>query len=203
MERDPFGLLSSDWVTEGETLLFIEDFQDGEEDFAEVWGDWQVVKDADNPGNMVVQINQQNNLEEAYADLGPDEFYDSFIIEYKFRWIEIVPFTGDEWQSLGFDFWYRYDIDHYPVTGGFLQILDYSKDPWTFPVQIKRSFKIGTWYTMRAEVNGSEVSLYLNGKLVSRYKNLQEVDPNSEQGYYLYALPHLIGQFDDIVLILP
>lgn len=201
LERDPFGLLVSDYVTEEQTLLFIEDFQDGKDDFEVLLGDWQVVEDAENPGNWVIQINQQGSEDFAFASLGPDEHYDNFIIEYKFRWLEIAPFTGDEWQSMGFGFWDSFSLGHYAPNNGWLQLIDLSD--WSFPLQVQRSFKIGTWYTVRAEVNRPEFRVYLNGRLLSKISDLGEGDLSEEQRYHMYALPHLLGQYDDIVFIKP
>lgn len=203
LERDPFGLLVADWASEGQTVLFIEDFQDGEEDFLEMTGDWQVIDDAENPGNKVIQINQLGSEEFAYVLFGPDEYLDNFILEYKFRWIEIVPSGDVTWLSMGFDFWDKYAIVLNPENGGIFQLLDYGPDEWKFPIQINRSYKIGTWYTIRVEVNQPEIRLYIDGKLLKTYKNLEAGDPDSDQAYLLYALPKLIGQFDDIVFITP
>lgn len=204
LERDPFGLLFDDKVEEGEEVVFFEDFQTGEEHFNELSGNWQVVEDAENPGNMVIQIDQRGG-DFATARFGPNEILENFVIEYKFRWVEVAPFTAEkEWQSMGFDFWDRYTIEAYPVKNGWYQILDYSQDPWTFPVQIQKYSQIGVWYTIRAEVNTNEISWYLNDRLLSRYKKMELGDPASEDlGYGIYALPEVFGQFDDIVFKIP
>lgn len=204
LERDPFGLLVSDKVEEDEEeVIFFEDFQTGEEHFNELTGNWQVVEDLDNPGNMVIQIDQRDG-DFATAKFGPDEILENFVIEYKFRWLEVAPFTGNEWQSMGFDFWDRYTLEAYPVNNGWYQILDYSQDPWAFPVQIQKYSQIGVWYTMRAEVNVNEISWHLNDRLLSKYKKMELGDPTSDDlGYGIYALPEVFGQFDDIVFKIP
>lgn len=203
LERDPFGLLFSDRVEEGEEVIFFEDFQTGEEHFNELTGNWQVVEDVDNPGNMVIQIDQRGG-DFASARFGPDKVLEDFVIEYKFRWIEVAPFTGEEWQSMGFSFWNRYSFESYPVSGGWYQLLDRSPDPWELPVQIQKYYRIGDWYTMRAEVNGEIISLHLNDRLMARYKELQQDNPDSEDRMYgMFALPEVFGQFDDIVFKVP
>lgn len=203
LERDPFGLLFSDKVEEDEELIFMEDFQRGNENFTELFGNWQVVEDVDNPGNMVIQIDQRDS-DFATVAFGPDEILESFIIEYRFRWIEVTPFTGDEWQTMGFHFWNRYSLEAYPVNNGLYQLLDRSPDPWEFPVQIQKYYRIGDWYTMRAEVNGEIISLYLNDRLLTKYKKLQTEDPDGDNRMFgLFALPEVFGQFDDIVFKIP
>ncbi len=203
LEQDPFGLLFSDKVEEGEEVVFIEDFQTGEEHFGELSGNWQVVEDPENPGNMVIQIDQRGG-DFAIARFGPDEILENFIIEYKFRWVEVAPFTGEEWQTTGFEFWDRYAISTSPVDNGSYQIMDYSQEPYTFPVGIQKHFQGGVWYTIRAEVNGEEIGLYLNGRLLSKYKKMELGNPASENlGYAIYALPEVFGQYDDIVFKIP
>lgn len=203
LERDPFGLLFSDKVEEGEEVIFFEDFQTGEEHFNELTGNWQVVEDVDNTGDMVIQIDQRGG-DFATAGFGPDKILENFVIEFKFRWIEVAPFTGEEWQSMGFDFWDRYAIDMYPVNNGSYQIIDYSQDPWTFPVQFEKYSQVGVWYSIRLEVNGEEISWYLDERLLKIYKNLELGDPTSEElGYGIYALPETFGQYDDIVFKIP
>lgn len=203
LERDPFGLQLTNAVADGETLLFIEDFQDGDDGFESLVGDWQIIEADDDPGNQVIQINQKEASDLAKVTFGPDRILDSFIVEYKFRYLEIAPFTGSEWQSMGFDFWNRYSVGLYPVRGGMYQLIDRHVDPWQFPVQVKRYFQLGRWYTVRVEVESPEINLYLDGRRVARYRNLQEAVEGKNDLSGLYALPHLVGQIDDIVLKLP
>lgn len=203
LERDPFGLLFSDKVEEGDEVIFFEDFQTGEEHFNELTGNWQVVEDVDNPGNMVIQIDQRGG-DFATAKFGPNEVLENFVIEYKFRWIEVAPFTGEEWQSMGFNFWNRYSLEAYPVNNGWLQLLDRSPAEWVFPVQIQRYFRTGDWHTIRAEVNGEIISIYLDEKLMSKFKKLEQGNPDGDERMFgLFALPETYGQFDDIVFKIP
>jgi len=203
LKQDPFGLLLSDKVEEGEELIFIEDFQTGDEHFSELTGNWQVVEDVENPGNMVIQIDQRDS-DFATAAFGPDEMLENFVIEYKFRWLEVTPFTGNEWQSMGFHFWNRYSLETRPVNDGYYGLLDRSPDPWVSPVEFQKYYRTGDWYTVRAEVNGEIISLYLNGRLLSKYKNLQTGDADgNDRMFGLFALPEVFGQFDDIVFKIP
>ena len=41
MERDPFGILPADILNEGETILFLEDFQDGDDDPVEPYNEFR------------------------------------------------------------------------------------------------------------------------------------------------------------------
>jgi hypothetical protein len=198
LSPDPFGLKPADLEKEGYKLVFVEDFQDGKEGFSELQGDWKVVDDIDNAGNKVIQVDQREISDMAEAIYKPDNNLESFSVQYKFRWLELTPFTGSEWQSMGFSFWNRYAIDMYAVNNGWLQILDFSTDPWQFPVQSKNYFKVGTWYTIGIVVDGEEISLYVNERLLKKYKELQKGDTTS--GFSLYALQHALGQFDDIVV---
>ena len=203
LKRDPFGLLFSDKVEEGEEVIFFEDFQTGEEHFNELTGNWQVVEDVDNPGNMVIQIDQRDSGF-ATAAFGPDKMLENFIIEYKFRWMEVAPFTGNEWQSMGFHFWNRYSLEAQPVNDGYYGLLDRSPDPWVSPIQTQKYYKIGDWYSVRAEINGEIISLYLNDRLITKYKKLQSGDPDGDDRMFgLFVLPEVFGQFDDIVFKIP
>jgi hypothetical protein len=59
MQRDPAGLLSSQACASGETLLYVEDFQDGRAQgwFAVDSAPWSFGPDPDNPANLVLTVS--------------------------------------------------------------------------------------------------------------------------------------------------
>jgi hypothetical protein len=200
VESDPFGLQLADVLEEGEELLFIEDFQDSEDGFYDLLGNWEIIEAEDEPGNMVIHITSDTF---SIISFGPDEILEDFIVEYKFRFIELVPFTGSEWQTMGFEFWNRYSVSLHPQYGGYYQLIDLNVDPWEFPIQVNRSYKIGRWYTVRVEVTEPEVNLFLNDSRIGRYRDLKEATEGMNDLVALYAMEHVTGQFDDIYLKIP
>lgn len=204
LEPDPSALQIRDKLSRNEKLIFIEDFQNEGETSLEFPDNWQIVEERENPGNLVLQIDQRDAAEFASIYFGPDEIPTNFIVEYKFRWIEKVPFREDEWQSVGFLFGDRYAFEASPIYDGTFQLLDRSSDPWDSLMKTEAYYKKGAWYTIRAEISTNRIKVYLNGSSLAEYKKL-ELDPFSfdEPAYGLYALPHVFGQIDNIVIKAP
>lgn len=88
LEQDPFGLQLSEVLAEGEKIFFIEDFQDSKEDFDEIIGNWQVIEDPSEDGNMLIDVDQSVSEILAHVDFGSNCPSD-VIIEYRFRYVNI------------------------------------------------------------------------------------------------------------------
>ena len=204
LKQDTLALQLRDKLSRYEELIFIEDFQNQNEIFFEFPDNWQIVEEAENPGNMVLQIDQRDVEELNSIHFGPAKIPENFIVEYKFRWVEKAPFREDEWQSIGFLFGERYALEAYPIYDGIFQLLDRSSDPWETLMKTEAYYREGAWYTLRAEINRKRVKVYLNGSTLAEYRKLQSNAFNpDEPAYGLYAFPEVFGQIDDIVIKAP
>ncbi len=81
MERDPFGLLPSEVCMEGETLLYLEDFQDG---MAQGWPEiedkqdgWAVEADPDEEGNILLAAVEPTGVQMVMSDVSVEAFDNS------------------------------------------------------------------------------------------------------------------------------
>lgn len=171
LERDPYGLLPVDLLEEGESLVYLEDFQDGEEGFIDLVGSWQIVESDSEPGNLVLQVDQTGSQDTAYANFDPTgEEVNDFTIGYKFRFIDLGKGRSN-WVSLSIR-------DHYWISSSVywsnFQILDTTLDEWKFPFQLSKSYRDGVWYTVKAEVEGNQVTLNIDGKMVGRVGNIPD-----------------------------
>lgn len=204
LKYDPFALQIRDKLSRNEKLIFVEDFQNQNEVSFEFPDKWRIVEEAENPGNLVLQINQRGAEEFDSVYFGPNQIPNSLIVEYKFRWVKKAPFRKDEWQSIGFLFGDRYAFETYPIYDGIFQLLDRSSDDWETIIKTDAYYKEGAWYTLRAEISEKRVKVYLNGSTLTEYKKLA---PNALShdlpAYGLYALPEVFGQIDDILIKAP
>ncbi len=200
LEQDPFGLQLSEVLAEGETIFFIEDFQDSKEDFDDVIGNWQVIEDPSEDGNMLIDVDQSESEIIAHVEFGTNCPSD-VIFEYRFRYVDIVDFSGGKWQSAACDFRKDYALDMYPVQGGCVQIIDFKEDEWAFPVQIfNKTFAEDVWYHVRLEAIGSEVKVYINNVQIFNWKQARE---EPVEYFSIVALDYSHIQFDDIVVKIP
>jgi hypothetical protein len=99
LERDPSGVLPAEACAPSETLLYVEDFQDGK---AQGWGQitaatdsgamngWEIVEDAEVPGDYVLKLS--NEATGAPADAGDgtyDQEFDNAV------WRVWIKYNGD------------------------------------------------------------------------------------------------------------
>lgn len=199
LEQDPFGLQLSEVLAEGEKIFFIEDFQDSKEDFDEVIGNWQVIEDPSEDGNMIIDVDQSEIEFMAEGNFGSNCPSD-VILEYRFRYVEI-DYTSGEWQSTGWRFRKNYYLDMYPVHGRCVGITDVKEDELAWPVQIcNKTFAENVWYHVRLEAIGSEVRVYINDVLIFNWKQARE---EPIEYFSIVALEYSHIQFDDIVVKIP
>lgn len=195
LERDPLALYPPDFVEEGQAILFIEDFQDGQESFLELIGGWQIVDDVDDPGNKVFEVNQHGSDDIASAYFGPEETnYENFKINYRFRYVDLVT-EAPNFVALDFrdgmgltasSYWHVY------------QLTDFGSNPWEFPYQMELYYQTNTWYKMGIEVEGSQATLYLNDRMEARVKGLPEYPARWS---FAVGQNAKIVQFDDVVVL--
>jgi hypothetical protein len=204
LEIDPFGLQISKVLKEGETLLFIEDFQDGKEEFLNVVGDWQIIDDPDEPGNKIIKSISNPDLD--YNLLSVDVFDQAdVIVQYRFRYVDLD--NTNENNYSGFTFREKLVMDVAPYWNAF-QVIDMQGE-WTFPFQVSGfGYRSDYWYTMRIEAVGSRATLYLNGSTMGRANGIREDAISADIGgnweMNVHAGPGAgVMYFDDIVIIQP
>ena len=198
LQPDPKGLQIADVLEDGDTLLYIEDFQDQDEDSPRVVGVWDIVEDADDPGNWVIDMNQKEQEDDGGFDtLVPIETTD-FTASYRMRYIDI-DYQNRNWAG----FYFRdYACDTYLTPDWrVIQLLDFNQNgEWQFPVVVNKDFQDGKWYTITVEAYGSQVDIYVNDAQMGRYK---EANSLLREGRSYLSFGNASGthvQFDDIVI---
>ena len=101
VERDPFGLLPTEACAPGETLLYIEDFQDGQ---AQGWPEiefgsagWSLAEHPSEPGNQVVSVQYVEGTEVLWTNLQGYSFDDAV---WRLRYMYIGRFSPQGGLSL-------------------------------------------------------------------------------------------------------
>lgn len=194
LERDPFGLLPEEVVPEGQQLVYLEDFQDGRDEFNSVIGDWQIIEDSESPGNLVLQGIQIDSENMATVNFSPEEDLTDFTIQYQFRYLDQGTVEGN-FASLEFREGYSLSISAYWKV---IQILDYVN--WEFPIQIEKTYQDDQWYLVKLEVKEDQVWISLDGKALGRANDI-EVNP-ANWGFSLGQKANHV-QFDNIVITTP
>ena len=200
LERDPLGLLPSEILEPGETLLFLEDFQDGTEEFGNLVGNWEIIDDPDEPGNKVIECRLNPQLDQSFASVGITDQVD-IITEFRFRFIDLDYKDEENWMGLDY-FRENYFLSFSPYWRDF-SIIDISGDQWTWPLKLQMSFRSDTWYEVRLEAIGPRVNVYLNGNSMGRLHNAREDAARGEHPMGLYVGSSASVQFDDVIFKVP
>ena len=197
---DPKGLQIDDILEEGEELLYVEDFQDNDEDFPEIKGVWSIVEDPDDPGNMVIDFNQKGEEESAGFDTTIEMDVTDFIASFRMRYIDI-DYTNYNFSA----FYFRdYAFDTFlSENGQVVQLLDFNQGgEWFTPVVTNRTVQDGVWYSYLIKVNGPQIDMYINDAQIGRYLEANSLPTKRENVNYL-SFANASGthvQFDDIVI---
>lgn len=181
-----------------EQLPFKEDFQDNKDDFVELVGNWKIIEDSSEAGNLVIQITPNaSNPDSAYITFGPKNLTD-FTIEYRFKYINLNKQT-DNWV------WFVFHTDYAMSCSPYydvLDIIDFSNDDdWIWLIQFPTTYKTNNWYSVRVESTGSNVKFYLDGNLLGRLRDMRV--PATSKRLKLYVGSDVTVQFDDILLKAP
>lgn len=196
LERDPFGLLPSENLTDGETLLFIEDFQDNTDEFVELVGNWKIIEDSTESGNKVFEISPKStDRDSAYITFSDENLVD-FIIQYRVKYIDL-DYNSDNWLWLTFRSKYIMSFSPYYNV---IDIVDLSNE-WTGLHQSTRNFRSDSWYKVRIEAIGTDVSFYINDSLLTRLRDVREPDKAERLSFSTGADATIY--FDDIILKTP
>ncbi|MBE7436457.1 MAG: carboxypeptidase regulatory-like domain-containing protein [Anaerolineales bacterium] len=204
LERDPFGLLPSQACAPGETLLYLEDFQDGE---AEGWPDidfrangWNLEEYTDEPGNTVVSNNLMEHLG---ANLQDQTFAEAvwrvrFLVQGRraisLNWLQN---NGVEVDSQFVDD-ARYQI---VVDKGNTEIRRLTIPVLNIPVGRGRGAATGVWHNIEISTFQGETLIYLDGARVSGYRDPKPL-PGGGIGLELIpfdnAIEGTVNYFDNI-----
>jgi hypothetical protein len=160
MDRDPFGLLPSEVCMEGETLLYLEDFQDG---MAQGWpeieakqGGWVVEADPTEEGNILLVASEPTGAQVRFQDENnPTQVFDNAVWRIKTK------YTGS---SLSLFLWKlnieNSDINHGIMFGknnGIGRPLDMS-----VPAPEK-------WHIVEISTFNGKIELWIDGKMIDSY----------------------------------
>jgi hypothetical protein len=197
LERDPFGLLPSENLADGEILLFIEDFQDNTDEFVDLAGNWKIIEDPTESGNKVFEVSPKStDRDSAYITFGDKNLVD-FIIQYRVKYIDL-DYKSDNW--IWFTFRSKYSMSFSPYWN-VIDIIDFSKNDWVWLQQTATNFRSDSWYKVRIEAIGSDVSFYINDRMISRVRDIRE--PSQAEIPSLSTGADVTAYFDDIVLKTP
>lgn len=184
-------------------LLYINDFEtENPKSFIIFNGDWQIVNDI--KGNKVFQtkgINSNSNC----VGFGPKDFSDG-VIEFKFLLVNYSSSEEDGGKiSLKFrtkswgDEEYTLDFNPYYSTSDIAHADPYPTDNWENLGQIGFSANKNQWYSIRLELQGEEMTAFLDGK-----KIIKANDSRLKIGNLFFVVnPDAIVQFDDIKVYAP
>ena len=197
---DAKGLQMTDILQDGETLLYVEDFQDNDEDFTNISGVWSLVEAAEDAGNLVLDIDQKNQEERAGFDTPVEVNTTDFTIEFKLRYLDI-DYQLENWT----DFYFRdYALSTYmsPNARSVL-VLDFNQgNAWQYPITVNKGLADGVWYTFKLEAYENELNFFLDDAQMGRYKDAESLMPSRDYIKYLsFAVaPGSHVQFDDIII---
>ncbi len=196
--RDPYSRIPGEVVDDGETLLFIEDFQDNAEEFIDLFGNWEVMEDPSQTGNKIIEVTPRTiDSQNAHLSFGPTDATD-FIAEFRFKYINLDFTNPENWVALAFRTDYNLSIPPFYST---YQIIDLSQGEWTFPLHTPMNYKSDFWYTARVEAIGSTIMLYLNDNFMGRLKNVREPEAPGLFGFFVGTGATV--QLDDILIKSP
>jgi hypothetical protein len=197
LERDPFGLLLSENLSDGENLLFIEDFQDNTDAFVDLVGNWEIIEDPAELDNKVFKVSPKStDPDSAYITFGDENLVD-FIIQYRVKYVDLN-YDSDNW--MWFTFRSKYSMSFSPYYK-VIDIIDFSKDEWVWLGQSTTNFRSDFWYNVRIEAIGSDVSFYINDSLVRRVRDIREPNETERLGISMGA--DVTAYLDDIILKMP
>jgi hypothetical protein len=179
-------------------LLFIEDFQDNDDEFVDLVGNWKIIEDPTEPGNKVLEVSpKSSDRDTAYITFGDENLVD-FIIQYRVKYINL-DYKSDNWINFTFRSKYYLAFSPYWTT---IDIIDFSEDEWVWLQQFPfTNFRSDSWYEVRVEAIGTDVRFYINNSLLTRVRDIREPDQTERLRFSTGG--DVTAYFDDIVLIKP
>jgi len=201
LSKDPNGLLVENELDEGESILYIEDFQDRQQDFIKINLGWKIIEEEFNQGNYVLDLDHRNGVERGYFIFAKPNITD-FIAEYRFRYLDI---NYSNWMNFaGIDFRdYSLSTSINPQRRVF-RLMDFNMGGTSIDrVVYSYAFKDGAWMDVRLEVIGEQIRAYVDGKQIVNFDQAREDIPSTLEGFSLSAGPGAHLQYDNIILKQP
>lgn len=216
LQRDPYGLVPSEACAPGESLLYVEDFQDGH---AQGWPDiefraagWDIDSNPDTPENFVARHAPISNSWAAMEN----SYFENAVFRFQFfstggriitiHWhIAPEPYSEDGEQIEDS----RYQIDFLPSF--------YIVTRHTLPVasillaQTDYDYLVGSWHNIEISTFEDVFEIWIDGKIVFHYEDPQPipfgglmieashdistVDPNAIAYFDNFTVCELTGPF--------
>ena len=201
--RDPFGLLLTDACGSGESLIYIEDFQDGT---AQNWPEidlhaqgWSVAGYPEETGNFVASYNSGEHLG---SNLQSEAFPDSvWRIRFRADGDRPISFNWQQTYGVEVDGQHADDVRYQIViNSGGSQIHRLTLPALNIVVASGQGAKANAWHTLEASFYQGDVQLWIDGQQRSSYTDPK---PLPAGGIGLELLPHevtagSVASFDNI-----
>jgi hypothetical protein len=184
---------SSTSKSASDNLIFFENFDSGKTNKFRPFPNDSFYVTKDETGNFIYEINNLSTSEYLAASFGSST-WDNYAIDYRFRFLE---YKGDDAQSTiyfreNYQSGLGYHLSLSPNSS--VAQLAYWNNKWTEIVSKKYSFEKNIWYSVRVEAQDSEISFFINDKLV-----IFAIDKHLQKGEAaLMAGPKTHVQFDDV-----
>ena len=206
LERDPFGVLPAEACAPGETLIYVEDFQDG---VAKGWEDiemrangWDIVSNPDEAGNLVASRPMEYQGGTTY-----DQTFGDTVWRLKVMPTEALPFHfGWHWSA-------DYEVDGNKVEWSSYQIFFDSPNVWIFRAQqplstvtlreTQLTLATGVWHNIEISSFEGRFTIWVDSTELLSYDDPQPLP----EGYFVIGAgfgdpmePQAPIYYDDIVV---
>ena len=190
---------STPTATPTEEILFEEDFEDDEDGFFnQRGGDWEIVED--HPGNKVYEVNTRDSDSFHFAYFGKKD-WEKYVVEFKANIVDFDPDPNKE--NAGFVFLgfrnskkggYRVSLSDSGLIALWYEDYEDKDTGWDSLKSTEFNFQKDTWYSVRIEVDGTEVRVFLDDDLML----VDDDSPSLDERPLLGVGSYTIARFDDI-----
>lgn len=207
LERDPFGVLPAEACAPGETLIYLEDFQDG---VAQGWDDielrangWDIVSNPDEVGNLVASRPMEYDGGAGYGD----QIFGDSVWRLKVLPTEALPFhLVWHWSD-------NYELEGNKVDWSSYQMFFDIPNIWIFRAQqplstvtlheTQLTLAIGVWHNFEISSFEGRFTIWVDGSELLSYDDPQPLP----DGYFIIGAgfgnpmePQAPIYYDDIVV---
>jgi len=177
-------------ATSNNDFLFSKNFDDGSlAGFTNQIGLWVVVSEPN--GNKVLDVNSMDSSSEYPTIEFGDARWRDFIFESRVNMVDYSPSNDAPLTSIIFRGSYK--VAFTPYWKGFDLVFE---PPWTVVAGRTIQTQKNTWYTVRIEALGSQINVFLDGKLT--ISDSVSHDSSGLFGFATWPGTHI--QFDDVVI---
>lgn len=183
-------------------ILFEEDFEDEKAQLLDVYeGNWEVFQD--DTGNHVFRVNHVNDDGWVFPGFRYGSLdWDNYVAEYRVKLIETQENMGNS--NIVFSFRSNHDNEDYvqafdPNAASLITAYNLFPDPgWVVFEDIPFQIKTGLWYSIRVEVSGPNVKVFVDDFLFTEFTDSRL----QKGGLELQVGPDVVhAQFDDLRVI--